>query len=490
METTGTATSPKGSGRSVLLRILAALLALVLLFSVVVALLVRVVKPRQKTVSAELVEQVYSELSADDAYLNAPLSERIGTLFSTIGVTPASVSDFEQLASMYIGRGDYEEAKYMYEQTLPLIPKEQEVTLANMYYKLGSVSVLCGDLPAAEDYYERVLDYGVSSELIHILMAQVYLEQQKYGDAAEQLSLYLVYEPDDADNRELYANVLELSGDAAAAAGQYRLLYEASADPEQLLSIARAALTAADYPTVIDSLTSYMEQQADADGSLHMMRGMAALWTGDFQTTIDDLNEAENLGFTDADGSLHYMRGIAYLTAEEYAQADEDLLAAVSLGYDKAECYSQLSLSAYVRADYEKTAEYGTLACENTDTPDADCLQRLGLAEMQLQRYDEALTSLKKSLTVNSDLTLNYYFIATLYFLKKEYPSAVTAYTAAIDAGVYAQECLYDRGLCRMYLEDLDGAIEDLKASLTAGDDEEVITAAKDILGQLGVKIP
>ncbi len=491
METINKTQNERITGRRIALRVLAALLALVLLFSVVVSILVRVVKPRQKTVSLDLVEEAFSSIAADDDYLNAPVVERIGRLFSTIGVTPNTISDYEQLASLYIGRGNYEEARYLYEQAAALIPVEQEVTLANMYYKLGSVSVLCGDLAAAEHYYGRVLDYGVSSELIHVLMAQVYLEQGKYDEAVKQLALYLLYAPDDVENRRLYANVLEVSGNAAAAQEQYQLLFDLSPDASGHLDVARAALQAGDYQTAVTRLSQYLETNADTDGSLHAMRGMAALWMGDHQMAIADMTEAERLGYEDADGSQHYMRGIAHLSAEEYEKADADLLEAIERGYaDVSECYSQLSLSAYLRGDYKTTLQYGLLSCESTDAPDTSCLQRMGLSHMQLEQYDAALAYLEQSLAADPALAINHYFIATLYFVKEQYEDAAASYTQAIDGDVYTQECLYNRALCYLQLRRNDEAIADLLASLDMNEDEEITAAAKDILSQLGVSLP
>lgn len=490
MEARAVAPKERRAGRSVLLRVIAVLLAVVLLFSVVVSILVRVVKPQQKTVSMGLVEQAYAQLAEDDAYLNASVVERVGRLFRTVGVTPATVSDYEQLASMYIGRGNYEEARYLYEQAAALVPPEQEVTLANLYYRLGSVCVLGGDVAGAEDYYTRVLDYGVSSELIHMLMAQVCLEQQKYAEAARQLEIYLLYQPEDAASRELYANALEVSGDLDAAAEQYALLLDATVNPDRRLDIARTSLLLEDYATVVEQLTRYLETNEDPDGSLHCMRGMAALWSGDVDMAIADLNTAEEGGYADEDGSLHYMRGVAYLSAGEYEKGEADLLTAVERNYaDLGECYLQLSLGAYLAGDYEKTIQYGALSNEHAAEPDAECLQRMGLAAMQLERYDEAMAHLKNSLDIDPALTLNHYFLATLYFMREDFEHAAEAYTAAIDGEVYAQECLYNRALCYLQLNKMEEATADLMAAYSTGDDMEVREAARDILAQLGVKV-
>ncbi|MPM39981.1 hypothetical protein SDC9_86618 [bioreactor metagenome] len=253
----------------------------------------------------------------------------------------------------------------------------------------------------------------------------------------------------------MLGNLYESTQQYDLAFNEYVLAYTQTKSAQNCMNAARAALLAGDYPAGYQYISVYLEQNGDSDGS------------------------------------VHYLRGAALMGQENYAEAESDMLEAIALGYSNAaDCYVQLTLCTYLLGDFTNTLVYGRKAQSLWETPSAECLQRMGLAQMQLGDYAASIDYLRQSIAVDAKLTENYYYMATGYLLTEDYQSARDAYTTAIENGYLLQECYYNRAICCLQLEDYDAAVSDLQACLGAGDEESILTSAHDILEQLGVQQP
>ena len=436
-------------------RILAAFLAFAMVLSTALLLLTRIVRPVDIEVSQSTADSAYQTLSGSSAYLTANTVERVGMLLREIGRQPKTAEEFEQVASMYVGRGNYAEAAILYERSIDLTDGADSEALANRELKLGSAYVLSGDLAQAEARYQKALAYDDTLSLAQLLLAQVYFEQERYEESAECLRAYLALEPDDTKYATMLGNLYESLQQYDLALNEYLTIYLRTKSASDCMNVARAALLNGDYALGYRYLSVYLEQNEDPDGS------------------------------------VHYLRGAALMGQASYAEAEADLLEAIRLGYsDAADCYAQLTLCTYMLGDYAGTLTYGKQAQALWETPDAECLQRMGLAQMQLGDYASAIEYLRQSIAADPAPTENYYYLATGCLLSADYPGARDAYTAAIEKGYLLQECYYNRAICSLQLEDYDAAAADLLACLNAGDDETILTSAREILDQLGVQQP
>lgn len=441
--------------RHIMLRVLAVVLAFAMLLSSALLLLTRVVKPRDRTVSQSAADSAYQTLSGDSAYLSAPTVERVRMLLSRLGRQPQTAEEFEQVASMYVGRGDYAEAAVLYENSIRATAADDMAALANRELKLGSAYVLSGDMEHAEERYQKALDYDDSLALAYLLLAQIYFEQQRYEESAVQVRTYLRFVPGDTQNRVLLGNLYESMQQYDRALNEYRAAYQLTRSAPDCMNVARAALLDGNFALGNQYLSIYLAHNEDADGT------------------------------------VHYLRGASFLGQEDYAAAQADMLEALALGYsDAADCYVQLTLCTYMQGDYENTLLYGKRADALWEAPDAECLQRMGLAAMQLGEYEASVGYLRRSVDANPALTDNHYYIATGCLLSEDYEGARSAYGAAIDNGYLLQECYYNRAICSLQLEDYEAALNDLVACLDAGEDQEILASALELLQQLGVELP
>lgn len=437
------------------IRVCALMLALLMIVTTVFGVLVRVKPAGAAFVSEETAQRAFNAIAEQDEYLSAPAFERVRMLLRSLtNRQDYTAEEYENVASIYIGRENYEEALYLYDQCIAKSKtREGKTVLATRYLKRGSLNVLSGNLDEAIDDYNTVLSFVPNASTARLLLAQVYIEKKDYTTAAEQMSKYVAITPDDAENRAMYAAILENAGDFDAAYEQYSILAQSDGDNMELsTSLVRTALQSGRYDETVARLTFEIADKGDTDGTRHFLRGIAMLWN------------------------------------EEYADAEADFQMAIDLGYaDAVTCYKQLSLCAYVQKNYESSISYGKKAEELWQKVEADgeCLQRVGLSAMQLGDYETALSYLKLSLEAAPELTDSNYYIATLYLVDESYSEALTYYSAAIEAGYMLQECYYNRAICRLQTEDYQGAREDLELSISSGGDESIAAGAEDILSQL-----
>lgn len=446
---------PHSNRRKLLQRILAAFLAFAMVLSTALLLLTRIVRPIEIEVSQSTADSAFQSLSNDSDYLSANVVERVGMLLRKIGRQPKTADEFEQVASMYAGRGNYAEAALLYESSVELTDTNDKEALANRELKLGSAYVLDGDMKRAETSYLEALENDDSLALAHLLLAQIYFEQNRYEESAERIHLYLELVPNDTQNRTMLGNLYESMHQYDLAYNEYRTVYLRTDSAADCLNVARAALLNGDYAMGYRYLSIYLEHNEDLDGS------------------------------------VHYLRGAALMGQENYEDAESDMLAAIERGYsDTADCYVQLTLCTYMQGDFSNTLAYGRKAQSLWKTPNAECLQRMGLAQMQLGDYTASIEYLRQSIAADATLTENYYYIATGYLLTEDYRNARNAYSSAIENGYLLQECYYNRAICCLQMEEYDAAVSDLTACLDAGNDETILSSAREILAQLGVQLP
>lgn len=449
------ATKQHPARKKIVQRIVAAFLAFAMVLSTALLLLTRIVQPNVIEVSQSTADNAYQALFNQSAYLSANAVERVGMLLREIGRQPKTAEEFEEVASMYAGRGNYAEAAVLYESSINLTDATDQEALAIRKLKLGSAYVLVGDMARAETCYLQALEHDDTLALAYLLLAQVYFEQNRYAESAARISAYLELVPDDAQTRTMLGNLYENMQQYDLALNAYLEAYLRSRSASDCMNVARAALLSGDYAMGYQYLSTYLEQNEDPDGS------------------------------------VHYLRGAALMGQEHYAEAEADMLEAIKLGYsDAADCYVQLTLCTYMQGDFANTLRYGRQAQTLWETPNAECLQRMGLAQMQLGDYASAIDDLRRSIAADASLIENYYYLATGCLLTEDYQSARDAYTTAIENGYLLQECYYNRAICCLQLEDYEAAVSDLLACLDAGDDESIQTSAREILDQLGVQQP
>lgn len=379
--------------------------------------------------------------------------QRIFSILENAPGEPTSIADYEQLANIAITQERYDEALQALDSALELAGDDDAVRGA-LLTKQGSVHALMQDYDAAKDALSKALAIDPKDAQALILRAQIGIDQGDYAEAVKDLEGYLAQEDQDASIWTVMAQLYEAMGDYDKARESYEKAYQL--DPESIANVlnsARNEYLLGNYEAAIQGYDAYL--------------------------SLED----------DADGTVHFLRGVAYMQLAEYQKAAADLEQAIERGYaERALSYEQLSICYYALEDYERVLSVGEEALEDrSDQITYEALyQRMGVAAMSLERYEEALRHLDESLALNEALEGTWYYRGVCHLALERYEDAIEDFTKSIDAGFLLQFCYYNRGVCYVQLGQYDPALDDMEKTLTIQDgDETLFAAAKDVLWQI-----
>lgn len=413
---------------------------------------------------------------------NATLSKIYGILSDSLGA-PETAQDYYELANISIGKGEYEnaiqqlntarsllltaeteslDAENPEEQTevgeaLPLSEEDTQL-LAEIWLKTASVYILTGSLEDAQNALNEALELDPAAMQALLLRAQLSIENADYTAAIADLQAYLELNSTDASTRQTLAQLLESTGDYMAANAQYEALYAQLPEDEAFkLNALRCLFLNGNYEEAVAGFDDYKLRHAD--------------------------DESDSFG-----GVADFLRAASLMQMGDYAAAADGFELAIAAGYDQVGCMEQITLCRFENGEYEKVISTGEalLAIEGAVlSAPAAVHQRMGVSAMRLGDYEGALNSMDKAAEIDPQLEGNEYYRGVCLLSLQRTQEAVEAFTASIEYGYLPQFCYYNRGVCYVDLLEYEKAVDDMAMTLEAGDDADLIAAAKDILWQL-----
>ena len=117
-------------------------------------------------------------------------------------------------------------------------------------------------------------------------------------------------------------------------------------------------------------------------------------------------------------------------------------------------------------------------------TDEASFRRYVGVSLLQLERFEEAVDALTKSVEADTSLPESRYYRGVALLMLERCSEAAEDFTASIERNYRAQYSYYNRGVCRIGTENYEGAQSDFTAAMN-GDDEELTQAAEDVLRQI-----
>lgn len=507
--------SPRRKG--LLLRTLALMLAVGLTVTMLLSDLPR----------ALLQREGYAESSKSDA------SESLDRIYSILQgslTNPTTYDDYYQLASISIGKGDYAKAMEELDKCLELADKADPAAFADVWTKKGSLYALQNKYDKAISSLGKALNYDPKAQQALLLRAQIYIEQNKYDKAIGDLEEYVKTMPDDASTLTTLAQLYEATGSYEKARGCYEQLYAKDpTDGTQRLNSLRCAFLLKKYKDALTGLDEYLGGETRAAGiattePAASINQNAAAGTTE-QTEVEDTAGAveepgadatkapvetpadesgDGIGATETVATAvpsagdanalpaqadyaHYLRALCHMQFSQFDLAVTDLTDALSLGYDEALCFEQMTACDYALGKHEQVLEYGEkLIALNKSATALDVLyQRMGVSAMTLEKTEEAVGYLAKSLELNAALAGSHYYRGLCLLTLKKYEDAIKDFTASIEQNFLVQFCYYNRGVCYVQLSDYDNALTDMDKTLSTGDDQSLKDAATKVLWQL-----
>lgn len=405
-----------------------------------------------------VLERAQQVTDQNTSYLTQSALERAWRVLRTAVRRPRSYEEFETYASLAIAKGDYAAATEYMQGCIDQYSGGDDGKLANLWLRKGSLYTLCSEEEKAIECYDKALEIDNTIQDALLLRAQM--------------------------NSEL--------GNAEAAADDL-ISYEKLAGSNPLIQAALGGLyeSIGNYDAAVKCYTVAIDSE-NYDAAALASRARCLILTGGSEAAGEDLERFFREGGEDETGDNYAMLGMCRMEKGDYPGALKALHSAIRRGYSNpVMLYEQCVACAYVMQDYDTVIKDGGAAVELAESRGeinegtADIYQWIGYANFIKNDYAPAAEAFEKALALNPALEyMNYYAgISCMSIDKPE--KAVDFFRKSADLGEYPSICMYDSGLCRLQLEDYEGAKKDLEEAIEHNDDKDAVAESRQLLSEL-----
>ena len=266
--------------------------------------------------------------------------------------------------SIAIANQKYDEALEECDACLTLIG-QSHADYEDILTKKGCLEALLGKYSEAVETLKKVADIDDNKAEVHLLLAELYLEQGDITVATEELVKYSDLNPEDST---------------------------------QLPVICELYYGKGNYLKAIEYGERALASGAAPDMDLYNAVGLSRLLTGDFAAARQDIDKAIECGEKDLAegqtartyaiaqlGETYYFRGLCELSLEQYDEAITDYDRAIELGYQTSLAYYNRGVCKLQVEDYEGCYEDMKVVAQKGDEPEIT-----EIAETLIQAIDTA----------------------------------------------------------------------------------------------------
>lgn len=458
--------------RRPVIRIIAAVLAVIMVSSIVLDQLSRV------TLVADRYEEKGSRVAArellkDDEYASASRLEQMTQFTRNMLSGKHTMEDLDLGVQISIAQKNYEDAITLSHRMLDGF-EGTDADLGRIYLRLGYLYVMTRDADNALKYLDEGINLTPTAEA-YLTRAQVYLDRGDTEAAVADADTSRSMMSDPGDLLPDMVNVYEAAGRFDQAAEMYTQLIDRTGENEYLLN-----------------------------------RAYCLTNLGRMQEAAEDRDRYEQAGGKEL-GSADVMIGIGWMRAKEYALADDCFVRAIDENYaDPESLYYYVVLCAYVTANYERVGTYGDRLIEKlrqgaegktADVTVEKSTGRLNIALVKMDNaslylmtgashlhngnYDRATECLTDCLAEDPTVYYANYLRGTSLLAAHRYGEAIPDFDAAIAAGEETERSYFSRAVCKAQTGDTAGATEDYDWVVLHGEDETLFEEASRQIMQL-----
>ena len=439
--------SKKKSNWPVATRVIAAVLALVLLLQIGPFYTSKVLFKSDKYAGSEY-ETEADYISENDEYLSATRLKRMREITKTLG-KPNNYEEYSLFASVAIADEKYAEAAKYLLRCISLCPGDH-LEKSDLHVKLGAVFALDNDWAKCAEHMRRAVQLNPDNADGWLMLSESGLRIEDYAEALDAINHY----------------------------GALREL-----DSDQYYAIAAMKLNLEDYEGAVESCNTMLEREDCNKADALLMRSQAYLLMNEFEKSLSDAKECQTLG-GDISAALE-LQANCYEFVSNYEEALQTYETLVEMNAADEVILENAIECAYMAENYEAMIELCHMALDSSDSGvnTLEIKKWLGLSLLETEQFEESEKYLTEYLSENSSSQELHYFRGVCRMSLEKYAEAEEDFTAMIENGLMLDECLYNRAMCRMLQEKADEAAEDFQLVIERGEDEEIIKLISDLLG-------
>jgi tetratricopeptide (TPR) repeat protein len=324
-------------------------------------------------------------------YISAHEIERaIGEYEEVVRIDSTNVNNFYNLARLYQFKRPLK-ALEIYEKIINRWGDQLEILAqtADIYNSLGRHA-------EAADMIERMIDIDPANEVLMITLGNTYLRAEKYDEA-----------------RKIFTELYEVHPD----------------DLEILTSLVDVYISMKDYETAKKYLYDVIQND---NLTLDMKVQIGQVYISHIESDTNAATLAETIfdaiitEYPDEDQG-YWFRGITGLLIQDNVAALRNLTIVTQLNPDNHEAWLYSAEILFQEQDFDGLIEHVTEALSHF-TNDADLLFLLGMAYNRLDRLDDAIQTLSRSVEGNPDNTAAISMLALTYDSRDEHEKSDSLY--------------------------------------------------------------
>lgn len=335
-----------------------------------------------------------------------------------------------ELAKIYAGAGKAEQALALYERAIKQAPQQPDVyfskgiLLVNLkhfeeaetvfkqgiekdqdsplgYYYLGRVQAETGQADKAVQQFEKAIALNPRFEPGYLALAALYESQKQYDQAAESYRRYLrEINPHNKDFRQRLVRVYIRQQNYQQAIQELETILDY--DPDDIDARVRLALIQGElknYGTAVTHLQRVLEN-TPSELRVRDYLGLMYEEMNEYDNAIQAYRTNVRLKPTYVDSYLHL--GFLFYRLKQYEEAIPSLSEAIRLDPDQAKAYLLLGLTYYQMKQYQRASEIFEEGIEH-NPKSADLHFNLGTVYDKLSRFDDLVEAMETTLDLDPD---------------------------------------------------------------------------------------
>ncbi len=332
-------------------------------------------------------------LSESTDFVNKNIAARMEDMLAQLFVTPTTLEQHYRSASILIGSAKYDEALKEIDACLSLADAGDTALNDELWLKRGCLETLMGQYDAALVSFSYISPGAYADEQL-LIHAQIYSEQGDMQKTTDALEGYVDLHPEDLESRSMLANAyiqLERYDDAI---GQYEAILQADGDEagQTYMLLASAQMLAGRYEDAVESFLSAEEAGYSDPSACYAQSALASYLVGDFERVISYGEQAVSIGsenFTYE--SLYYYMALAKMNLGVYEDAVVLFTDAIDLKLDIDDAYYYRGACFMAVGDMQAAiADFTTVIDRNVEALLPNCYFNRGICAADQKDYELA----------------------------------------------------------------------------------------------------